>query len=60
VTYRVEIAPAAERQIRKLSAEVRRRLEPRLDALANDPRPPGAEKLAGAEDSYRIRVATIV
>jgi len=33
----------------------RQRLVARIAALANDPRPVGAEKLAGSSDKYRIR-----
>lgn len=54
--YRVHIAPAAERDLRALPVEVLRRIRPRIDGLATDPRPPGVEKLAGGGDLYRLRV----
>jgi len=54
--YRVEFSRPAERQFRALPAEVRRRIAPRVDALADAPRPRGAEKLEGGEDLYRLRV----
>ena len=53
--YRIEIATAAERQILKLEASVRRRIFKTLDALAINPRPVGVEKLT-AIDAYRVRV----
>lgn len=53
--YRIEIATAAERQILKLEASVRRRIFEKLDALAINPRPAGVEKLTAA-DAYRVRV----
>lgn len=53
--YRIEIATAAERQILKLEASVRRRIFKKLDALAINPRPVGVEKLT-AVDAYRVRV----
>ena len=53
--YRIEIATAAERQILKLEASVRRRIFKKLDALAINPRPAGVEKLT-AVDAYRVRV----
>ncbi len=53
--YRIEIATAAERQILKLEASVRRRIFKKLDALATNPRPVGVEKLI-AVDAYRVRV----
>lgn len=54
--YEVRLKPSAERMFRKLPLETRSRIARRLDALESDPRPPGCEKLAGAEDLYRIRV----
>jgi mRNA interferase RelE/StbE len=54
--YEVRLKPSAERTFRKVPLETRSRIARRLDALASDPRPPGCEKLAGAEDLYRIRV----
>ena len=53
--YRIEIATAAERQILKLEASVRRRIFKKLEALAINPRPAGVEKLT-AVDAYRVRV----
>ena len=37
---------------------MQRRLQPQIDALAANPRPPGAAKLKGAKNLYRIRVGT--
>lgn len=54
--YRVELKPSAARAVRKLAADVRRRVIARAEALAADPRPPGAEKLEGVRDLYRVRV----
>ena len=54
--YRVGFSRPAERQFRALPAEVRRRIAPRVDALADAPRPRGTEKLEGGEDLYRLRV----
>jgi mRNA interferase RelE/StbE len=54
--YAVEFAPSAEREFRKLARNVQVRLRPRIDSLADTPRPPGAKKLAGARDLWRIRV----
>jgi mRNA interferase RelE/StbE len=31
-------------------------LQPKIDDLANDPRPPGVKKLSAEEELYRIRV----
>jgi mRNA interferase RelE/StbE len=58
--YRVEVAPGAERDIRKLAQRASRddfeRLRHAIGALAQDARPAGARKLRGAERAYRIRV----
>jgi mRNA interferase RelE/StbE len=56
VAYRVEVAPHAERQLRRLPKSIQMRLTTRMKALADEPRPPGVEKLAGEENLYRIRV----
>jgi mRNA interferase RelE/StbE len=56
VAYAVQIAPGAEREFSKLAREIQLRIRPRIDALANDPRPAGAMKLRGQEDLWRIRV----
>lgn len=56
VLYRVEFAPAAAREFRGLSADTQRRLRPRIDALAVEPRPREATLLRGADDLYRLRV----
>jgi mRNA interferase RelE/StbE len=55
-TYRVELTPKAERQLKKLPVATRARLEQEIDALMGDPRPLGAKKLSGELDLYRVRV----
>lgn len=52
--YRVEFAPSAARQFQDLPREVQRRLAPKIDALALDPRPRGCKKLKG-DTRYRVR-----
>jgi len=54
--YRVEFKPSAAKSVRKLDAGTQRRVIARAEALAENPRPPGAEKLEGMRDLYRIRV----
>ena len=55
---RVELAPAAQRQLRRLPPGVAARLRGPILALAIDPRPPGALKLAGT-DFWRLRVGDL-
>jgi mRNA interferase RelE/StbE len=56
VPYAVRISPAAQRQFRSLPTAVQDRIQPRIDALAQDPRPPGVKKLAAEAELYRIRI----
>jgi len=56
VTYTLKFRPKATRQFRKLPQEIQDRLEPHIEALKQDPRPPGAEKITGSKDTYRLRV----
>ena len=55
MTYRIEILPAAERQMRNLDPPVRRRVDTAIEALRDDPRPHGCKRLSGRQE-YRIRV----
>jgi mRNA interferase RelE/StbE len=58
--YRVEISPAADRDLEKLKSRIRsqdfERLRNAVRSLAGEPRPPGVRKIEGAEKAYRIRV----
>jgi mRNA interferase RelE/StbE len=54
--YRLLIKPSAGKEIEALGQKKdRQRIVSRIAALAAEPRPPGCEKLAGAEGRYRIR-----
>jgi mRNA interferase RelE/StbE len=54
--YRLLFKPSAERTFLALPHEVRRRLDPRLLALQEIPRPAGIKPLAGVSGVYRLRV----
>ena len=54
--YALFMAPAADRQLAKLTIEIQDRLDPEIDALADDPKPSGSTKLQGSVDSWRVRV----
>jgi len=56
VAYSVRLTRAAEKGLRRLSPEVRRRVGARIDRLADDPRPAGARELSGCADDWRARV----
>jgi len=53
--YRILIKPSAVKEIEAISTKKdRQRLVDRISKLADNPRPPGCEKLSG-QDKYRIR-----
>lgn len=56
--YRVEIAPAAGRQLRRLPPGDAARLRGPILALGLEPRPPGATRLTGTE-WWRLRVGDL-
>lgn len=53
--YDIELSASAARSLRKLDETTRRRIASKIDALAIDPRPPGAVKLSGTDNIYRMR-----
>ena len=58
--YRIEISPAADRDLERLKKRIQRhdfgRLRVAIRGLADDPRPHGVRNIEGAERAYRIRV----
>ncbi|MGF1514952.1 MAG: type II toxin-antitoxin system RelE/ParE family toxin [Elainellaceae cyanobacterium] len=56
MTYRIEFAKKAAKAFKTLPVQEQRRMRPKIDALAETPRPTGAVKLSGEESLYRIRV----
>jgi len=56
--WRVDLAPVAQRQLRKLPPNQTARLRGPLLALGHDPRPPAAGPLAGTA-FWRIRVGDV-
>lgn len=53
-SYSLLIKRSAAKELEHLSAKDRRRIAAKVQALAAEPRPPGAERLSGQE-KYRIR-----
>ena len=54
--YSVRLKASAVREIEQIEPKkVRRQVVNRIGALADDPRPPGCEKLSGQSDRYRVR-----
>ncbi|MFN2422119.1 MAG: type II toxin-antitoxin system RelE/ParE family toxin [Gemmatimonadota bacterium] len=55
-SYSVFLKRSAAKELEEIGRPVdRQRLVERIQALAENPRPPGCEKLAGREDRPRIR-----
>lgn len=54
--YTIEFTPAALRDLKQLPKQILHRISRKIDSLADNPRPPGVERLSGSENSYRIRV----
>lgn len=55
MTYRVEIAKPAARNLRRIHRTDRARIMQAIESLADDPRPAGTKNLQGMS-GYRIRV----
>jgi mRNA interferase RelE/StbE len=55
-SYRVVLTSSAERELKKLPADLVARIVPRLGSLASNPRPAGCRKLQGGDREWRIRV----
>ncbi len=57
--YRIEVSPAAYRNLEKLKGRIQRhsfeRLRAAIRSLASEPRPSGVRKIKGVEKAYRIR-----
>ncbi len=58
MAYAVLFKPSAEKALRSLPERAQRRIVAAAEALSDDPRPPGAKKLEGVDDLWRIRVGT--
>jgi mRNA interferase RelE/StbE len=58
VSYRVELRPAAQRELRKLPKAGRERVAKVIELLAADPRPPAAKMLVSEERPRLWRVRT--
>ena len=54
--YTVLVKRDPERIMRRLPADLRRRIQQAIDALAVNPRHPGVVSIKGLESVYRVRV----
>ena len=56
MAHRIEVSPAAARQLKKIDRRVLPQIAEKIDLLADEPRPHGCEKLSGYDNLYRVRV----
>ena len=54
--YAITFSRSARRELEELSAGLITRVWMRIEALAKDCRPPGAKKLVGMNDLWRLQV----
>jgi mRNA interferase RelE/StbE len=55
MAYQIEVAPRAQRELKKLPKTVQVMLAKEIDTLATDPYPSGVEKIAQVDRCYRVR-----
>ncbi|WP_426625391.1 type II toxin-antitoxin system RelE family toxin [Leifsonia sp. McL0607] len=56
MTYRIDVAPSAARELRKFDPPARRRVQAAIELLAEVPRPPAAKPLVDSGGPWRVRV----
>ena len=54
--YAIEFTRSAQRALEGIPERDLKKVARRVDALADNPRPPGTKKLRGGTDEYRLRV----
>ena len=54
--YAVVLARSARKELESLPASVVQRVLPRIERLANKPRPSGCRKLTGEQKLWRLRI----
>jgi len=56
MSYQIQIKRSAQKELEALPKRNQRRIVRAIEALVEDPRPPGVRKIVGGEDLYRFRV----
>lgn len=54
--YELLLEQAAERDLKKLPAEIFNRIVPKIKELAKNPKPQRSRKITGSKNDWRIRV----
>lgn len=57
--YEIVVERAAERDLRRLSPDVFRRVIAAVQQLAEEPRPSGVRKIVGSDADWRIRIGVM-
>jgi len=57
-SYKIEIKKSAQKEIRKLSRDIRERVVGIIDGLYKNPIPADSKKIKGSQNVYRIRQGT--
>lgn len=55
-SYTLKITRKAVKALEKIHPVHQERIDEAIDALAEDPKPPGVRKLKGTEHTWRIRI----
>jgi mRNA interferase RelE/StbE len=56
VSYKINVTPAALKELGNLPRDVQVRVGTKIGDLATTPRPSGVKKLKGVQNVYRVRV----
>ncbi|MBI3660078.1 type II toxin-antitoxin system RelE/ParE family toxin [Candidatus Acetothermia bacterium] len=56
MSYQIKLSLHAQRQLNRYHGKSYARLQSAIDALADNPRPPGCRKMKGRSSEWRIRV----
>lgn len=56
MAYTIQFKPLALRQLEKLPRDTQKRLAVKIEALRDDPFPPGCKKMAAVPDGWRVRL----
>jgi mRNA interferase RelE/StbE len=54
--FKIDYARSAEKELKALPSPVVIRIREAINALANDPHPPGSKKIKGEDRTFRIRI----
>ena len=58
MSYSVELALSADRELWRVPEPMRTKLFKAIKSLAAEPRPAGCKKLSGSKNGWRLRVAS--